>query len=90
MSGPQTTTPVYLTLRERVSALQAEHGGIGRMEAIVVDYFQRQNGSGLMPFSGFKQYARNNHGHFSPAKGLRLNLHFFSVRSKKRSAFNPD
>jgi hypothetical protein len=62
MSGPQTT-PAYLTLRERVSALEAQYGGVGRMEAIVLDYYHWQNG--LEPFSAFKAYAKSNRGHFS-------------------------
>ena len=60
------TTPVYLTLRDRVSSLEAQYGGVGRMGLIVLDFYHRQNGSGLMPFSSFKQYARSNRGHFEP------------------------
>ena len=45
MSGPQTTS-IYLTLRGRVSALEAQHGGMGRMESIVLDSYHKQNGRG--------------------------------------------
>jgi hypothetical protein len=63
---PPPLVPMFLQLREKVAALDVQSGGVGRMDALVVEYFHVQNASAPAPFTCFKSFARRNAGHFSP------------------------